>query len=65
MAEKTSSPAKRRAMLKKQEEADAQQTPEDELDEALADSFPASDPPAPVVKGTTANPAPDEKSNGK
>lgn len=65
MAEKTSSPAKKRAKLKKQEEAEALQTPEDELDGALADSFPASDPPAPVVKGTTANPAPDEKSNGK
>jgi hypothetical protein len=65
MAEKSSAPAKRRAKLTKLEEAEALQTPEDELDEALADSFPASDPPSPVVKGTTANPAPDEKSNGK
>jgi hypothetical protein len=65
MAEKTSSPAKMRAKLKKQEEAEALQTTDDELDEALADSFPASDPPAPVVKGTAANTAPDEKSDGK
>jgi hypothetical protein len=33
----------------------------DDLDEALADTFPASDPPAPVVHGTTSNPRPAEK----
>jgi hypothetical protein len=36
-------------------------TREQELDDALAGSFPASDPPAPVVKGTTANPGAQEK----
>ena len=42
---------------------DAEELPEDndDLDKALEDSFPASDPPAPVVKGTTANARPHEK----
>lgn len=42
---------------------DAEKLPEDndDLDKALEDSFPASEPTAPVVKGTTANPRPHEK----
>jgi hypothetical protein len=36
-------------------------TSEKELDEALDDSFPASDPPAPVSQGTTSNPNPVER----
>ena len=45
----------------KQSEPQAQTSIDDELDKALADSFPASDPPAPAIKGTTANPKPEEK----
>jgi hypothetical protein len=47
--------------LKKREEAEKPKAHQDELDRSLADSFPASDPPAPVVKGTTSNPKPHEK----
>lgn len=36
-------------------------TTQDDLDEALSESFPASDPPAPVTKGTTRNPNPRER----
>lgn len=46
---------------KKKQEAEKPKPHHDELDKALADSFPASDPPAPVAKGTTSNPRPDEK----
>lgn len=49
------------AKKKKKEEAEAAKRQEAELDKALADSFPASDPPAPAIKGTTSNPKPDEK----
>ncbi len=45
----------------KQGEQRRQTSTDDELDKALADSFPASDPPAPAIKGTTANPKADEK----
>jgi len=38
---------------------------EDELDRALADTFPASDPPAQISKGTISNPRPQEKAAGK
>jgi hypothetical protein len=51
--------------LRKREEAEKQKPHHDALDRALADSFPASDPPAPVAKGTTSNPKSHEKRNGK
>ncbi len=52
----------KRTQRKRTEEADKPGSGrEDELDRALADTFPASDPPAPVTKGTTANPRPSEK----
>jgi hypothetical protein len=41
--------------------ADSSTNGDDELDAALADTFPASDPPAPVSHGTTSNPRPHEK----
>lgn len=34
---------------------------EDSLDQALEDTFPASDPPAQVSQGTISNPRPQEK----
>ncbi len=45
----------------KKEEAERPKPHEDELDRMLADSFPASDPPALVSQGTTSNPRPHEK----
>jgi len=61
MAEK-SSPLGGNRELRKRQEAEKPKPHHDELDEALAGSFPASDPPAPVAKGTTSNPKPHEKS---
>jgi hypothetical protein len=46
---------------RKKEEAECPKPHHDELDEALAGSFPASDVPAPVSRGTTSNPRPHEK----
>jgi hypothetical protein len=36
-----------------------------QLDQALADTFPASDPPALISMGTISNPNPQEKRNGR
>jgi hypothetical protein len=36
-------------------------TTEEELDEALEETFPASDPPAPVSRGTIRHPNPEER----
>jgi hypothetical protein len=49
----------------RKEEAGTPSTQEDELDKTLADSFPASDPPAAVAKGTTANPRAHEKESAR
>jgi hypothetical protein len=51
---------------KKMEDQTLDERPEDvttqaDLDEALADPFPASDPPAPVIKGTTRHSNPKER----
>jgi hypothetical protein len=48
-------------LLKKRQEAEKEKPHHDDLDQALAESFPASDPPAPVAKGTTSIPKPHEK----
>ncbi len=65
MIAKTSEPKKHPARKKPQRQEEMRKPAEDELDQALADSFPASDPPAPAIKGTTANPAPHEKDKVK
>jgi hypothetical protein len=65
MIAKTSEPKKHTARKKPQREEEMPKPAEDELDQALADSFPASDPPAPAIKGTTANPMPHEKDKAK
>jgi len=47
---------------KKQTQAEGDKSKADDaLDRALEDTFPASDPPSSVIKGTTSNPTPDEK----
>jgi hypothetical protein len=62
---KTSEPKKHPARKKPQHQEEMPKPAEDELHKALADSFPASDPPAPAIKGTTANPMPHEKDKVK
>lgn len=39
-------------LKKKKTQAEKPKTPDGELDEALAESFPASDPVSPAVQGT-------------
>jgi hypothetical protein len=53
--------AKQDQLEKKRNEAEKAKPHHDDLDEALADTFPASDPPSPVVHGTASNPQPHEK----
>jgi hypothetical protein len=65
MITKTSEPEKHPARKKPQHQEEMPKSAEDELDEALADSFPASDPPAPAIKGTTTNPMPREKDKAR
>jgi hypothetical protein len=64
MIAKTFEPKKHPARKKPQRQEETPKPAEDELDKALADSFPASDAPAPAIKGTTANPMPHEKGQG-
>ena len=60
----SSTPLSGNKRRRKKEEA-GQEPPEDRLDQDLADTFPASDPPAQISKGTISNPKPHEKGPGK
>jgi hypothetical protein len=51
MAAKTSKPAKEKTGQEGRKAEASRKPAEEKLDEALAESFPASDPPAPVAKG--------------
>ncbi len=63
MTQRKSKPKEDPARQNSPQEEEKPNSTEEELDKALADSFPASDPPAPAIKGTTANPMPNEKDN--
>lgn len=56
-------PANHDRLQRKREEAEKSKPHHDELDQALAESFPASDPPSNVSPGTTSNPKHHEKAS--
>ena len=47
------------------EEATGPEVQDDQLDQALEDTFPASDPPATAARGITGDPRHQEKDRGK
>jgi hypothetical protein len=54
------------ANRKRRKKEEAEERLEDlQLDQALADTFPASDPPALISMGTISNPNPHEKRSGR
>ncbi len=54
-------PKDRKDQVPERDNEPEETTSEEELDAALSDTFPASDPPARVIKGTTRNPSPAER----
>ncbi len=64
MIEGNSTPLGGRQSRSKEDDAGRKQR-EDQLDRALADTFPASDTPAQISKGTISNPTPQEKRDRK
>jgi len=59
MAEKPSTDAGEKR--KREKEPEKPKREDHDLDQALADTFPASDPPARVVHGTASSSRPEEK----
>ncbi len=65
MTPKTSTPKTEESSQSLPNDDETPKSTEEELDKALADSFPASDPPAPVITGTTASPQSQDKTRDK